>query len=155
MYPLDTAAAAGLQTALVAKPETELEPLVEAHPDAEVIREPETPTHPLLGVLAALEVLGEPIVVCPCDTPHLTPALLTQLAASPATVANAGRGAEPLIGRWEPDAIPALRRAIEAGTSAQDLVSELEMASLAVGPGLIANVNTGAELALSEARLRS
>jgi molybdopterin-guanine dinucleotide biosynthesis protein A len=153
-YPLAAADAAGLRVSLVAKPGTPLDPLLAAHPTARVIREPESPRHPLLGILAALEALGEPIIVCPCDTPHITAALLSSLAAAPATVAEADRGPEPLIGRWEPEAIESLREAVEARVAARALVAELGMSVLRVDAAEIANVNTEAELELSAALLR-
>jgi molybdopterin-guanine dinucleotide biosynthesis protein A len=153
-YPLDAAVAAGLRTALVAKPDTLLEPLLAIHPQAQVVTEPEAPLHPLLGILTALEALSMPVVVCPCDTPHVTPALLSTLATSPATVAEADRGPEPLIGRWEPEATGPLREAIEAGTSARALVGELGMETLAAEPAAIANVNTEADLERSARVLR-
>jgi molybdopterin-guanine dinucleotide biosynthesis protein A len=153
-YPLAAAAAAGLQPAVVAKPATDLEPLLAEHPGSQVIREPEEPRHPLLGVLAALEAVEAPVVICPCDTPHITPELLITLARSPATVAEGDRGPEPIIGRWEPDAVEPLRAAIGAGTSARALVGGIGMATLDVDPALIANVNTEADLERSAGLLR-
>lgn len=153
-YPLAAAEAAGLRPVLVAKVGTAIGPLLERRPETLVVREPATPVHPLAGVLAALEELAEPIVVCPCDTPHISAELLTRLAESPATVVATGEGIEPLIGRWEPLAVGPLRAAVEAGTSARALAAELGMARLDADPALVANVNTEADLALSAEILR-
>ena len=77
-----------------------------------------------------------------------------ELLDAPATVAEADRGPEPLIGRWEPEAIESLREAVEARVAARALVAELGMSVLRVDAAEIANVNTEAELELSAAFLR-
>jgi molybdenum cofactor guanylyltransferase len=78
-YPLEAAAAAGLETVVVAKPSTQLPAL-----DVPILREPEEPRHPLCGVLAALDRQGDAapgaVLALGCDMPFLEPGLLEWLA---------------------------------------------------------------------------
>lgn len=145
---------AGLEPVIVAKPATEL-----GAPGCGVVVEPEQPSHPLLGIAVALAELGEPIVVCPCDMPLLPAELLHMLAGQVAEIAviSGPRGIEPLLGRYEPAAAPALLRAAESGTSARQALSGLgaitieahELAAEAPDAYLL-NVNTPADRAGAE-----
>lgn len=92
------------------------------------IPEPATPVHPLAGIAAALAALGEPVVTCPCDMPFVPPALFARLARPadvPAVVTALDGHVQPLLGRWSPDALPALRSAVQDGASARALVASL------------------------------
>ena len=98
-YPLAAFAEAGIEAVVVAKPDTELPPL-----DVPVVTEPAEPRHPLLGIITALEhAAGRPVVVCPCDTPLVTVALLTRLAAASGTATvRGGQQLHPLLARYSP-----------------------------------------------------
>jgi molybdopterin-guanine dinucleotide biosynthesis protein A len=150
-YTIAAAEAAGLMPLVVAKRSSRLPAL-----GAELLIEPERPHHPLLGIAAALAATGEPIVVCPCDAPLLSPKLLHWLAdrPDPLVVLAAGRRLQPLIGRYEPSVEPKLRTAAAAAEPATGAVSELD--PRVVGdeelrrfgdPALLTlNVNTPSEL---------
>lgn len=158
-YPIAAAQAAGLTVLVVAKPETDLSGTAADGADVDVLREPEQPTHPLLGLAVALDHLGEPLVVVPCDLPLIPAALLASLGAARAPVVVArGSRIEPLLGRYEPAMAPRLRRAAVNGEGAQEVVGGLGLRPLA-GEALdrfgdpdrfLRNVNTRADLAAIE-----
>lgn len=98
-YPVAAMRAAGLQTLVVAKPDSALPDL-----DCRVLREPPGPRHPLCGILAALRVSeGRPLVVCACDMPFVPSSLLAWLAAldAPLAIAHDGERSHPLLGRYD------------------------------------------------------
>ena len=157
-WPLGAATAAGLETIVVAKPDTELPGL-----DVEVLLESDPLTHPLTGILAALEANpGRPVIALACDLPFVPAALLSELAthAGTATIEAGGR-LQPLIARYEPEAAPAIRTALCRGESASAVLERLGPRVLRDGelsrfgdPDLIAfNVNTPEQLAEAEGRL--
>jgi molybdopterin-guanine dinucleotide biosynthesis protein A len=149
-YPLAAFGAAGIEVVVVAKPATELPPL-----DVAVVIEPGEPTHPLLGLVIALEHAGRPIVSAPCDTPFITPALLTTLAAAAGTAAaHDTERFHPLIARYRYADLPVLREALAARRSATSALEALAPASIAVDPGVAFNVNTPADLEAAGAALR-
>jgi molybdopterin-guanine dinucleotide biosynthesis protein A len=112
-YPLAALAEAGLEAAVVAKPDTDLGGRPLARTDlggrplareagvkttapsgagqrtttgeggVAVLFEPAEPVHPLTGIVAALRQTGRPIVVVGCDFPFVPPALLRALADAP------------------------------------------------------------------------
>ena len=155
-----------LERAVAAARGAELEPVIVAKPATElgehgcrVVLEPESPSHPLLGIATALEEIGEPLVVCPCDLPLLPPELLAVLASTSATVAvvSGPRGIEPLLGRYEPSVRSELARAAHSARPARDAVRDLGAAL--VEPSEISgeapeiylfNVNTPADWAGAE-----
>ena len=95
-YPVAAALAAGLETVVVAKPETELPDL-----DVTVLREPEQPHHPLCGVLAALDAGDGDVLALACDMPFVEPALLEWLSTQEgAVVLHAADRLQPLPGRY-------------------------------------------------------
>ncbi len=72
--------------------------------------------HPLVGLIEALALAaGRPVLVCALDLPLVTPELIKALAvARPvgSTVVASHRGAiQPLLGRYAPSALAALRAA--------------------------------------------
>jgi molybdopterin-guanine dinucleotide biosynthesis protein A len=147
MRPLAAAAAAGLDAVVVAKEHTALPALT-----VPVWREPPEPVHPLLGVVTALERAGEPVVAVACDMPFVTAELLTRLASGPAAVTVGGR-VEPFPARYEPAALPALRAALEDGSSVRAAVAALGPETIEVEGELVASVNTPEELAAAERAL--
>ena len=148
---------AGLKPIVVAKATTALQP----RPDR-VLVEPDEPRHPLAGIAAALERIGEPIVVCPCDMPLLDPAALRALATgeAPLRILTGPDGPQPLVGRYPPELAGELAAAATAGAAATEIVLGLGAELLELGPaeGLdpataLRNVNTPADLAEIESLL--
>lgn len=75
--------------------------------------EPDGPRGAVRGVAAALrEARGRPILACSINLPLMTPAILRALLRaprdSPAVVASVGGRPQPLVGLWQPDALPVL-----------------------------------------------
>jgi molybdopterin-guanine dinucleotide biosynthesis protein A len=149
-YPLAAFAEAGIEAVVVAKADTELPPL-----EVGVVTEPAEPRHPLLGVVTALEHAdGRPIVACPCDTPFITAPLLTSLAATERTAAvHDGQRLHPLLARYQPSDLPALRRALAENTSATSAAEGLTPTLIESDRNATFNVNTPEDLAAAHARL--
>lgn len=153
-YPL-AALQDALQTVVVlAKEDT---PLPDAL-DAEVWREPDEPLHPLAGILWALErARGQAVLVCAVDLPLVTPALVRRLAEAEAgeataVLASASGQMQPLLGRYEPGALAALREPSD-GVSMMAAVAALRPALVEVeDPGELLNVNTPGDLRQAEER---
>lgn len=160
-YPIAAVAEAGLETTVVAKPDTELPEL-----DVPVLREPAEPRHPLCGIVTALRELRAPIVALGCDTPFVSPELLAHLAGlkEPAVVCETGEGGlQPLLARYEPSVLPELARALDTlmplreavWTLAPRILDERDLARFGDPAELAFNVNDPADLAEAEARLAS
>jgi molybdopterin-guanine dinucleotide biosynthesis protein A len=150
--PLAAARAAGLEAAVVAKPDSRLPPL-----DVPVWTEPATPAHPLCGLIAALA--HGPVVAVACDQPWLEPALLAALAAhdGPAVGEVAGR-LEPFPGRYDPAQLPVLREALASEASLRRTLERLSPARLDLAAfgdplRLVASLNTPEDLAAAEREL--
>jgi len=108
-YPVEAARAAGLETVIVAKPETELPDLGVA-----VLREPSEPRHPLCGVLAALDARRGDVLALACDMPFMSPGLLEWMAAAEgALVIEAADRLQPLPGRYPAVSRDRIAEAIE------------------------------------------
>lgn len=126
-YPLAAAAAAGLERFVVAKPGSRLPPL-----DAPLVVEPREPVHPLVGLIRALEHAGgRPLVALACDTPFVPAELVGALARDrrPGALAIRTDGrTHPLIARYDPDALPMTRAALDAGESLTALLDRLSPA---------------------------
>jgi molybdenum cofactor guanylyltransferase len=151
-YPLAAAAAAGLETVVVAKAGT---PLPDS--EADVLFEPEEPVHPLCGVLAAMEQAGaaRDVLALGCDMPFLTPALLSWMAEldGPALLETEGR-LQPLPGRYPAGARGRLAAAVHdqeamgstlASLGAQ-VLGDAELARFGEPQRLCFNVNEPADL---------
>lgn len=112
-YPLAAMREAGLPVLIVAKAGSELGP---AAADVNVLHEPDTPRHPLQGIVAALEHTGAPIVTCACDMPFAGAALFAWLASlnDDLAIAESGGRPQPMLGRYTPAVLPALREALAA-----------------------------------------
>jgi molybdenum cofactor guanylyltransferase len=140
--PLAAAAAAGLETVVVAKADTALPEL-----DVPLWEEPATPVHPLLGVVTALERAGRPVVAVACDMPFVTAELLARLARGPAAAVRVDGALAPFPARYEPAALPALRDALAAGAAVRATLERLAPATIDADARVVASVNTPGELA--------
>ncbi len=149
-YPLAAFAAAGIEVLVVAKADTPLPAL-----DVELLREPDEPRHPLAGVVAALErAAPQAVVVCPCDTPFVTPALLRELAAADcAACVHDGLRLHPLLARFDAAAAPSLRYALDGGDSATAAIDALAPRHVPATPATTFNVNSPADLREAERRV--
>lgn len=160
-YPLAALAEAGIEPAVVVKPDSQLPPL-----DCRVIHEPAEPVHPLAGLVAALEAAdGHPVVALACDTPFVPADLLAWLAGLPDSIAvafAAGR-VHPLLGRYSADIAglfaPALDEPMpltEAVVSLDPrLIGEPELARFGDPKRIVFNVNSQAELQRAEELFRA
>lgn len=157
-YALGSMLEATGEVAVVAKPSTELPPL----DGVPLWEEPEEPSHPLVGIVEALRRAdGRRVLVCAGDMPFVPPALLSGLAAAasasaPAAIAcTLGGALEPLLGRYHPEALPALEAAAsEAVAPARKVVAALRPLRVPVeDPRALFNVNTPADLEEAEALL--
>ena len=153
-FPLAAMRAAGLEVTIVAKRESELPAGTRA------IHEPDAPLHPLLGIVTALELLDEPVVVCACDMPFVTGELLAWIASineAPVAVPRRGEMIDPLLGRYTPAALPALRQALAAGGSARAAVegaglreiTDVELARFGEPDRLLFDVDTPEDLQIA------
>jgi molybdopterin-guanine dinucleotide biosynthesis protein A len=134
-WPLAAAAEAGLEAVIVAKPSTALPQL-----DVPVLLEPEHPQHPLAGLVRALE--EGPVVALGCDMPFVPAAALADLAAAHGTTVF---GDDPFPGRYDPQALPALRAALQRREPVRRALAALEPVRLP-GRDLGASVNTPEDL---------
>lgn len=162
-YPLAALAAAGIETVVLAKPDSELPPL-----GCPVVREPELPRHPLCGIVAALRAArGRAVIAIACDMPLTDPALLAHLAAAtdPLLVPVLDGRLQPLQARYGPELRPRLETALEREAPLRRTVESLsphllgseELSRFGDPERLLLNVNDGedlrrAELALAERR---
>src|SRR4029077_6303385 len=90
--------------------------------------EPAEPVHPLTGIIAALQAAGDrPGLAGACDMPFLTAELVADLAAhaAPLVVPEAEGRLHPLLARWHPSLLPALRAAVVREAPLQDVVADL------------------------------
>jgi molybdopterin-guanine dinucleotide biosynthesis protein A len=149
--PLDAAAAAGLAAVVVCKASTRLPEDLEAP----VWTEPEEPVHPLAGVVHALERAGgRDVIVVAADMPFVSAALLERLRDAPApAVARTSERWEPLLARYGPAALRALRAALAAQAPLCATVAELAPAAIDVPLLAARSVNDPTALAAAEAEL--
>jgi len=155
-WALHTAEAAGLDAIVVAKPDATL-----PETDARIVHENSRIRHPLAGIVAALEAGGgRPVIVLACDTPFVPASILQRLAGSDErliVVSTRGR-LHPLIARYEPSLLVALKRGLELGVSMNDmirglrptLIADRELESFGDPLRITLNVNTPADLERAE-----
>ena len=117
----------------------------------------EGPLAALLGGLA----LGNPILVCPCDVPAVTPAVFDALIERwlvgdvPVVLADSGH-LEPLIGVYGPEIRPDLVAAFVDGVRGpKPALDAAQFVTVPVDPRVVLNVNTPADLETVRALLRS
>jgi molybdopterin-guanine dinucleotide biosynthesis protein A len=158
-YPLAALREAGLETAVVAKPDTPLPKI-----DAAIWREDAQPVHPLLGIVTALEHAGgRPILACACDLPFVTAPLAACLADRDDALAltRVGGRLHPLFARYTSDLLPSLREALARQLPLYETVLDLEplildeaeLARFGDPDRLLFNVNTPSDLVRAEAVL--
>ncbi len=147
-YPLAALRAVLDEVVVVCKPETEL-PALRGH---EVCFEREALQHPLVGIRTALELAGgRPALVCAVDLPLVGPELVAELthghADAIAALASHNGIAQPLLGRYAPQALEPLS-AVDPGGPLRDAVLRCSPALVEVeDPVALFNVNTPADLA--------
>jgi molybdopterin-guanine dinucleotide biosynthesis protein A len=154
-YPLASLSAAGLDTFVVAKPQSPLPEL-----NCPVLSEPALPIHPLLGIITALRSSDErPILVVACDMPFLTGPLLAWLAGLDGLVVpEVEDRLQPLLARYEPAHADALETALRSNHSMRRaiagleprIVSERELRPFGDPSRLCFNVNDPSDLETAE-----
>lgn len=147
-YPLAAARAARLDAVVVAKRDTRLPAL-----DVPLLLEPDTPVHPLLGVITALERY-DAVLAIPCDMPFLDPAELAALAALPADLATL-QADQPFPSLYRRSCLERLRSALVAGQSMRSIHAHSQRLQNRGAAVTHISVNTPADLAAAEARLRT
>ncbi len=106
-YPLRAMTEALDEVVVLAKADTTLPNL----PGATVWIEPHRQYHPLVGIMQAIALAGDrPVLVCAADLPFVRPALIRRLANAddadaPAVVTVAGGVMQPLLARYDPEAL--------------------------------------------------
>jgi len=159
-YPLAALAAAGIDSFVVVKTDTELPPLT-----VDIVTEPAEPSHPLAGIVAALRHAGRPLVILGCDFPFAPPALLRALAEAPEplVVPAPGGDPQPLTASWSPELLPRLEDALHheeplrrtLTTLDPRLLDDTELAQFGDPARAFFNVNTPADLRAAEHAVRS
>lgn len=148
---LRTALGPDAELAVVAKATTSLPPL----PGVAAWLEPPAPSHPLVGLVRAVEgAAGRPVLVCPVDVPFVTAATLGRLGATPGALASGDGQLQPLLGRWEPETLSALRAALALDPlpAMRALAARLGAVQVDVDASELVNVNTPEDLAVAQAR---
>jgi molybdenum cofactor guanylyltransferase len=125
-YPLAAVQGAGLEPAVVAKPDSALPALA-----VPCWREPAEPRHPLTGIVAALTAArGRPVLAVACDMPFVTAELLADLAArgdgAGLVLPETAERVHPLLARWDPALLPVLRDALAREAPLHELAGELD-----------------------------
>jgi len=155
-HPLGALRDAGLETVVVAKPDSRLPVL-----DVAVWQEPDEPVHPLCGVLRALDGAGgRPVLAVACDMPFLAPGLLRQLAQteSPLVMPEIAGRLHPLLGRYSPEVAAPLGEALRHHAPLQaavrglgpQLLGEDVLRRFGDPERLLFNVNEPADLARAQ-----
>jgi molybdopterin-guanine dinucleotide biosynthesis protein A len=161
-YPLAAMRAVVADVTIIAKPDTVL-PGAGVPGGVRVLREPAEPRHPLVGIVYALRAGdGRPVLICPADLPLVTAEVLAELASAdpggaPAVVAvGPGRGLQPLLGCYRPEAAGLLEAAArEATAPVRATVAAIGPRELTVPAEVLFNVNTAADLARAETLVSS
>lgn len=133
LRPIDAMRAAGLDVAVVAKPDTRLPDLGAA---VTIWREPQTPHHPLVGIAHALRACHAPIVVCAGDMPFVPAGVFALLAqcAGEVTVAASTHALQPVLGRYAPAVLDVIDAAIAEQRSMRGFIASLGGRVQTIGP---------------------
>jgi molybdenum cofactor guanylyltransferase len=122
--------------------------------------EPEEPRHPLAGLRFALErAEGRSVLACAVDLPLITPALVTAVATADAGGASAvvpvtGERPQPLLARYEPEALVGLRAADDARSLTEAVMALGPRVIEPADPELFLNVNGPGDLEAAASELR-
>ncbi|HET8813352.1 MAG TPA: molybdenum cofactor guanylyltransferase [Solirubrobacterales bacterium] len=151
-YPIAAAQAAGLESWIVAKGNSEL-----PSSDCPVLIEPDEPRHPLLGVVTALRAARPaPVIALGADMPFLTAELLSRLGAAETTAAVEAEGRlQPLLARYDSGALEPLERALAAGEPATAALKGLDPEVIEVEGLACFNVNSPTDLERAERLLEA
>ena len=157
-FPLEAMREPTVEIVIVAKPDTVIPEL-----GVPVWREPRLPRHPLCGIVTALSEGRQPLLVCGCDMPFVTPELAGWLGSftDALVVAEAGGRLHPLLGRYSPELLPALEQGLAAERPLAEVVAELrprrvredELGRFGDPARLLFNVNSPEDLRRAEAML--
>ena len=157
-FPLEAMREPTVEVVVVAKPDTEIPEL-----DVPVWREPQLPRHPLCGIVTALREGAQPLLVCGCDLPFVTPELAGWLGSftDPLVVPEAGGRLHPLLGRYSPELLPGLDRGLAGERPLSEVIAELRPRRISEDelrrfgdPGrLLFNVNSPEDLRHAEEML--
>jgi molybdenum cofactor guanylyltransferase len=157
-FPLEAMREPTVEIVIVAKPDTVIPEL-----GVPVWREPRLPRHPLCGIVTALREGRQPLLVCGCDMPFVTPELAGWLGSftDALVVAEAGGRLHPLLGRYSPELLPALEQGLAAERPLAEVVAELrprrvredELGRFGDPARLLFNVNSPEDLRRAEAML--
>jgi molybdopterin-guanine dinucleotide biosynthesis protein A len=153
-YPIAALQAVAERVVVVAKPATELPPLAVERWD-----EPELPAHPVAGIRHALARGRDAVLVCAADMPFVTPDVLAGITEElrpgvTAAVAVCDGRLEPVLAAYAAEALEPLERAAD-DEPLRRMVESLAPVRVEVGRETVFNVNTPADLAEAERRLRS
>ena len=153
-YPVEALRAVTGRVVIACKRDSELPDL-----DAERWDEPDDPRHPIAGITHSLERAGGSILVCAADMPFATPDVLALVAGElqpgmKAAAAFAEGRLQPLLAAYAPEALEVLRTA-PPDEPLRRTVESLMPVLVDVSPDVVFNVNTPADLANAETRLRS
>jgi molybdenum cofactor guanylyltransferase len=166
-YVLDALTGALDEVAVAAKASTELP----GSADGSTLRvpgmgavplwiEPEEPRHPLAGLRFALErAEGRAVLACAVDLPLITPALVAEIATAeahgaPAVVPVTGERPQPLLARYEPEALAGLRVADDSGSLTSAVMALEPRVIEPADPELFLNVNSVEDLEAAAWELR-
>ncbi len=139
-WPLDALRAVLDEVVIVAKRATVLPEL-----SVPVWIEPDEPSHPAVGLIHALDNAGgRSVLVCAADLPLVDAVVVRRLATTPgeAVVARAGGRVQPLLARYGPGALEALRAVLPAGS----MTGAVEAVEVDVPEEALLNVNTPEDL---------
>ncbi len=156
-YPLAAALEAVERVAVVTKHDVELPQL---DPRVELWEEPQQPRHPVVGVIEALRrANGAAVVVIACDLPLLRAEVVALLASCdadgrPAVVAVADGRPQPLLARYQPQALELLKQ-FDTDSPLTEQLAVLEPTLIEVPAEVSFNVNDLQQLEAVSRRLRS
>ena len=94
-----------------------------------------------------------PVIAVACDQPWVTPELLRTLASGGPAVPWVDGRYEPFPGHYDPSQLPVLREALAVEASLRKTLNRLAPARVDVPRGVVASVNTPADVEAAQARL--
>ena len=122
--------------------------------------EPDEPSHPLAGLRHALaRADGRAVLVVAVDLPLITPALVEEIVSAdaegaPAVVPRAGHRLQPLLARYEPQALAALAQTADDQPLTEAVRALKPRVIEPADPELFFNVNLPEDVELASGELR-